>query len=165
MEARKREMAGMPRGHTIMIAAKKGVDILLVEDSLPEAELALDALKSKNLGDKVVHMIGGEQVLDFICAHTWSTDQQAENAPKLILLDLQLAGMGGLEVLQQLKVRERTRAIPVVVFTGSDSSTDIWASYKLGANGYVVKPTDVRQYAKLIADIAHYWLVVNRSFY
>ena len=110
-------------------------------------------------------MIGGEQVLDFICANTWSANQQAEYAPKLILLDLQLAGMGGLEVLQQLKVREQTRPIPVVVFTGSEVRSEMWACYRLGANGYVVKPTDIRKYVELVADIAHYWLVVNRSYY
>jgi two-component system response regulator len=148
-----------------MITEAKGVDLLLVEDSLEDAELALEALKARNLGDKVVHMIGGEQVLDFICANTWSVQEQAEHAPKLILLDLQLAGMGGLEVLQQLKVRERTRPIPVVVFTSSNSPSDMWASYRLGANGYVVKPTDTRAYAQLVGDIAYYWLVVNRSYY
>lgn len=148
-----------------IITETNAVDILLVEDSVKDAELAMIALKSRDLGEKVLHMIGGEQVLDFICANTWSINQQAENAPKLILLDLQLAGMGGLEVLQQLKVRERTRPIPVVVFSGSDSQTEMWASYRLGANGYVVKPTDMREYAKVVGDIAYYWLVVNRSFY
>jgi len=148
-----------------MITDTSTVDILLVEDSAKDAELALEALKARSLGDKVLHMIGGEQVLDFICANTWSMNQQAENAPKLILLDLQLAGMGGLEVLQQLKVRERTRPIPVVVFTGSDSQSEMWASYRLGANGYVVKPADMQEYAKVVGDIAYYWLVVNRSYY
>jgi two-component system, response regulator len=147
-----------------MITEQKGADILLVEDSAHDAEMALDALRARNLGDKVLHLIEGEQLLDFICAHSWSV-QQADHAPKLILLDLQLAGVGGLEVLQQLKVRERTRPIPVVVFTGSDSPSEMWAAYRLGANGYVVKPTDPRQYAQLVGDIAYYWLVVNRSYY
>ena len=148
-----------------MITETKAVDILLVEDSPEDAELAIEALKARDLGDKVLHLIGGEQVLDFICANTWSINQQMEHAPKLILLDLQLTGMGGLEVLQQLKVRERTRPIPVVVFTGQESRTEMWASYRLGANGYVVKPSDVDEYAKVVGDIAYYWLVVNRSFY
>jgi CheY-like chemotaxis protein len=156
--------AGIPRRKT-MITESKGVDILLVEDSPHDAELAIAALKARNLGDKVLHLIGGEQVLDFICANTWSIQQQAEHAPKLILLDLQLGGLGGLEVLQQLKVRERTRPIPVVIFSGANSPTEIWASYRLGANGYVVKPTDTRQYAQMVGDIAYYWLVINRSYY
>ncbi len=148
-----------------MITETKGADILLVEDSAQDAEIALEALRARNLGDKVLHLLGGEQVLDFICAESWSKQQQMERAPQLILLDLQLAGIGGLEVLQQLKVRERTRPIPVVVFTGSDSPAEMLASYRLGANGYVVKPTDPRQYAQLVGDIAYYWLVVNRSYY
>ena len=109
--------------------------------------------------------MGGEQVVDFIAANSWSANSQADNAPKLILLDLQLSGMGGLEVLQQIKVRERTRPIPVVIFTGSDSKTEMWASYRLGANGYVIKPVEPKKYAQLVGDIAYYWLVVNRSFY
>lgn len=148
-----------------MISETKGADILLVEDSAQDAEIALEALRARNLGDKVLHLLGGEQVLDFICAQSWSTQQQVEHAPKLILLDLHLAGIGGLEVLQQLKVRERTRPIPVVVFSGSDSPADMAASYRFGANGYVAKPTDPRQYAQLVGDIAYYWLVVNRSCY
>ena len=148
-----------------MITETKTVDILLVEDNAEDAELALAALKARSMGDKVLHLMGGEQVIDFIAANSWSAGAPAENAPKLILLDLQLSGMGGLEVLQQLKVRERTRPIPVVVFTGSDSRTQMWASYRLGANGYVVKPIEPRKYAQLVGDIAYYWLVVNRSFY
>lgn len=124
----------------IMITETKGADILLVEDSAADAELAIEALRARNLGDKVLHMIDGEHVLDFICANTWSINQQAENAPKLILLDLQLSGMGGLEVLQQLKVRERTRPIPVVVFTGSEAQTELWASYRLGRTATWLNP-------------------------
>ena len=148
-----------------MITETKSVDILLVEDNAEDAGLALAALKFRKLGDKVVHLIEGEQVLDFLAAQSWSVNEPSEPAPKLILLDLQLSGMGGLEVLQQLKVRERTRPIPVVVFTGSDAKTEMWASYRLGANGYVVKPSDPKEYAKVVGDIAYYWLVVNRSLY
>lgn len=148
-----------------MITETKSVDILLVEDNAEDAELALAALKARNLGNKVLHLIGGEQVVDFIAANSWSANSPADSAPKLILLDLQLSGMGGLEVLQQIKVRERTRPIPVVVFTGSDSKTEMWASYRAGANGYVVKPADPKKYAQVVGDIAYYWLVVNQSFY
>ena len=148
-----------------MLTETKAVDILLVEDSVDDAVLAMTALKSRNLGDKALHLIGGEQVLDFICAYSWSAGTPADEAPKLILLDLQLTGMGGLEVLKQLKVRERTRPIPVVVFTGSAARTEMWAAYQLGANGYVTKPADPKEYARVVGDIAYYWLVVNRSFY
>jgi CheY-like chemotaxis protein len=148
-----------------MITETKAVDIILVEDSAEDAEIALAGLRARRLGDKAVHLMGGEQVLDFICANSWSAQPPAEEAPKLILLDLQLSDMNGLEVLQQLKVRDRTRAIPVVILTGSDSKTDMWACYRHGANSYVVKPSNPAAYSKLVGDIAYYWLVVNRSFY
>ena len=145
--------------------AKKAVDILLVEDSTEDAELTRAALKARNLGDKLIHFVDGDQVLEFICANSWSATWKAESAPKLILLDLNLTRMGGLEVLQQLKVRDQTRPIPVVVFTGSEGEKEILESYRLGVNSYVVKPSDAAQYAKLVGDIAYYWLMVNRSFH
>ena len=145
--------------------ATHAVDILLVEDSAGDAELTVAALKSRNLGDKIVHFLDGDEVLEFICANSWSANWKAENAPKLILLDLNLARLGGLEVLQQLKVREQTRPIPVVVFTGSENEKQILESYRLGVNSYVVKPSDAKQYAKLVGDVAYYWLEVNRSFH
>ncbi|MDB6068792.1 MAG: response regulator receiver protein [Pedosphaera sp.] len=142
----------------------KTVDILLVEDSEEDAELAMEALKARNLGNKVMHFLDGEQVLDFLCAGSWSADWNPESAPKVILLDLNLTGMNGLEVLHQLKVRERTRPIPVVVLTGSLEEKEMLESYRLGVNSFVVKPADPKQYARLIGDIVHYWLAVNRPF-
>jgi two-component system, response regulator len=147
-----------------MIAANKAVDILLVEDSAMEAELAVAALKARNMGDKVVHLFDGDQVLDYICASSWSADWHGGSAPKVILLDLNLTRMGGLEVLQQLKVRERTRRIPVVIFTGMRDQKEMLESYRLGANSYVVKPTDPKLYAELVGDIAYYWLMVNQTY-
>jgi two-component system response regulator len=143
----------------------RAVDILLVEDSVGDAELAVSGLKARNLGDRMVHFVDGDEVLDFICANSWSATWKAESAPRLILLDLNLTRMGGLEVLQQLKVREQTRPIPVVVFTGSHHEKEMLESYRLGANSYVVKPADAKRYAQLVGDIAYYWLMVNRSFH
>ena len=148
-----------------MITEVKTADILLVEDCEDDAEIAMAGLRARSLGNKVVHFMSGEQVVDFICANSWSAQSPSEDAPKVILVDLNLKGMSGLEVLQQLKVREQTRAIPVVIFTGSDSKTDMWACYRHGANSYVVKPTDPAKYAKAVGDIAHYWLTVNRPLY
>jgi two-component system response regulator len=144
---------------------KRAVDILLVEDNLGDADLAVGALKARSLGDKMIHFVDGDEVLDFICANSWSANWKAESAPKLILLDLNLTRVGGLEVLQQLKVREQTRPIPVVVFTGSHNEKEMVESYRLGANSYVVKPADAKRYAQLVGDIAYYWLMVNRSFH
>jgi CheY-like chemotaxis protein len=135
-----------------------------VEDNADDAELAVVALKARNLGNKVVHFVDGDDVLDFICANSWSANWNAENAPKVILLDLKLTRMGGLEVLQQLKARERTRPIPVVVFTGSHDEKEMLESYRLGANSYVVKPVEAKNFAQLVGDIAYYWLSVNHSF-
>ena len=143
----------------------KTVDILLVEDNPDDAELALAAIRSRKLGGKVAHLADGDEAIDFVCASSVSANWKPENAPRVILLDLKLARMGGMEVLQQLKAEERTRPIPVVVLTGSVDEKEMLECYRLGVNSYVVKPVDPRQYAQVVADIAHYWLTVNRSFH
>jgi len=147
-----------------MNTTNKAVDILMVEDSEEDAELAVAALRARNFSEHVVRFVDGDNVLDFICANTWSADWKAESAPRLILLDLGLSRMGGLEVLEQLKVRERTRPIPVVVFTGTHDEKRMQACYRMGANSYVVKPGDAKKFGQLVGDIAYYWLNVNKSF-
>jgi two-component system response regulator len=140
------------------------VDVLLVEDNPAEAELMTRAIKNRNLGNKIVHFLDGYASLDFVSANIWSVHWKPENAPKLILVDLNLADMDGLEVVRQLKVRERTRPIPIVIFTGSELASQILESYNVGANSYVVKPNDSKDYARVVGDIAEYWLKINRSF-
>ena len=142
----------------------KVVDILLVEDSEEDAELAVAALKSRNLADKVIRLVDGDEALEFLCASNWSSNWERENPPKLILLDLNLYRMGGLEVLQQLKVHDRTRPIPVVIFSNGADRKEILECYRLGANSYVVKPADPQQFGLVVADIVHYWLKVNQPF-
>jgi two-component system response regulator len=144
---------------------EKVVDVLLVEDSEEDAELAVAALKSRNLGDKVIRLVDGDEALEFLCASNWSSNWERENPPKLILLDLHLHRMGGLEVLQQLKVHDRTRPIPVVIFSSAADRKEIMECYRLGANSYVVKPADSKKFAQVVADIVHYWLHVNQSFH
>jgi CheY-like chemotaxis protein len=146
-----------------MTIGEKAVDILLVEDSVEDAELALAALKSRNLGDKVVHLMDGDAALDFVMTAGMAANWSAASAPRVIMLDLKLMRMGGIDVLQQLKHEERTRQIPVVVLTGSANDEEMMQCYRLGVNSYVVKPGDARRYAQLVADIAHYWLTVNCS--
>ncbi len=144
---------------------ERTADILLVEDNADDAELAVAALRERKMGNKVIHFVDGDGVLDFICGVSWSANLDLANAPKVILLDLKLTSIGGLEVLQQLKVREQTRPIPVVVFTGSHNEKEMLESYRLGANSYVVKPGDAKDFAKLVGDIAYYWLAVNHPVF
>jgi two-component system response regulator len=143
----------------------KAVDILLVEDCAEDAELALAAVKSRKLPGKVVHLADGDEAVDFVCASSVSANWKAENAPRVILLDLKLTRMGGMEVLQLLKAEERTRPIPVVVLTGSADEKEMMECYRLGVNSYVVKPADASQYAQVVGDIVYYWLTINRSFH
>jgi len=149
----------------ILMKVEKAVDILLVEDSAEDAELALNAIKSRKLSGRVAHVADGDEAVEFVCTSSISANWKPEDAPRVILLDLKLARMGGLEVLQQIKSEERTRPIPVVVLTGSADEKEMQECYRLGVNSYVVKPSDARQYAQLVADIAHYWLNVNRSIH
>lgn len=144
-----------------MPAAEKPVDILLVEDSEEDAELALAALKSRSLGGRTVHLMDGDAALDFVLATAMAANWKTANAPRVIMLDLKLAGQNGIELLKQLKQEERTRHIPVVVLTGSTNETEMTECYRLGVNSYVIKPTNAKQYAQLVSDIAHYWLSVN----
>jgi two-component system response regulator len=138
------------------------VDILLVEDSEEDAELAIAGLKARNLGSKVVHLVDGDAALEFIFAASVAANGLAANTPRLIVLDLSLSGTDGVEILRQLKEEERTRQIPVVVMTGSANEKEMVECYRLGVNSYVSKPVDAKRYSQLVGEIAHYWLTVNR---
>jgi two-component system response regulator len=139
----------------------KDVDILLVEDNPNDVELTLRALKKHNLANKVQVAIDGEEALEFIFA-TGRFVGMATNQLKVILLDLKLPKVSGLEVLQQLKADDRTKGIPVVVLTSSHEDRDIKECYKLGVNSYVVKPVEFDAFAKTVADLGFYWLLVNK---
>lgn len=140
---------------------ENAVDILLVEDNEGDAELAIAGLKARSLGSKVVHLVDGDAALEFVFAASVAANGLAENTPRLILLDLNLSGTDGLEILRHLKEEESTRQIPVVIMSGSASQKEMMECYRLGVNSYVAKPGSARQYAQLVGDIAHYWLVVN----
>lgn len=140
----------------------KDVEILLVEDNPHDVELTLRALKKHNLANKVQVVKDGAEALDFIF-NTGSFDGQT-NRLKVILLDLKLPKVSGLEVLQRLKQEERTRSIPVVVLTSSHEDRDIEECYRLGVNSYVVKPLEVEAFAKTVAEMGFYWLLVNEPF-
>ena len=149
----------------MMITEEKTVDILLVEDSADDAALTLRALKQRSMGDRVFHVVDGEEALEFIFATNLYGEWLPASAPKLILLDLKLQKVSGLEVLRELKSQERTKVIPVVVLTGSCDEIKHVESYKLGVNSYVIKPGDSKKFAQLVGDIAYYWLAVNQPPY
>jgi two-component system response regulator len=138
------------------------VEILLVEDNPADAELALRALKKYNLANRVVHVSDGEEALDFVFARGAFADRSVENHPKVILLDLKLPKVDGLEVLRAIKSDPRTQLIPVVVMTSSREEKDIVESYRLGVNSYIVKPVDFDKFLAAVRDIGFYWLLLNQ---
>lgn len=135
--------------------APKGVEILLVEDNAHDAELTLRALKQRNLANRVHLCRDGAEAIDFF------DSVDAGTAPKVVLLDLKLPKVDGLEVLQRLKRDARTKAIPVVVLTSSREEPDIEKAYSLGANSYIVKPVDFEAFARAVSDVGLYWLLLN----
>ena len=140
----------------------EAVDILLVEDNPQDAELTTRALKKNNLANRLITVEDGAEALDFIfCRGKYATRNNA-HSPKVVLLDLKLPKVSGLEVLRALKQDERTRAIPVVVVTSSREDPDIKTAYALGANSYVVKPVDFDAFAESVSSLGLYWLLVNQ---
>ncbi|HPR18643.1 MAG TPA: response regulator, partial [Candidatus Cloacimonadota bacterium] len=133
--------------------ADKEVEILLVEDNPNDVRLTIRALGKHNLANKIHHVADGEEALDFIFGRNKYIDRNTNNIPRLILLDLKLPKVDGLEVLKILKGDERTRAIPIVVLTSSNQEMDIVKSYNLGANSYIVKPVDFDQFLKSVSDL------------
>lgn len=139
------------------------VEILLVEDNPNDAELAIRALKKHNLANKLIWVKDGAEALDFVFARGAYSDRNINSNPRLILLDLRLPKVDGLEVLRLIKSDERTRLIPVVVMTSSKEDRDITESYKLGVNSYITKPVDFEGFVKTVADLGMYWLLLNKA--
>ena len=138
------------------------VDILLVEDNASDAELAMRALRKGKLANGITWVKDGAEALEFIFrdgAYAGRPDQ----LPRLILLDLKLPKVDGIEVLNRIKTDERTRAIPVVMVTSSAEGRDIVESYKLGVNSYVVKPVEFDQFSEIVAKAGLYWMLVNKT--
>jgi CheY-like chemotaxis protein len=146
-----------------MNADLKEIEILLVEDNPTDAELAIRALKKANLANSLVWVEDGAQALDFIFASGAYSDRQIEHPPKVILLDLRLPKVDGMEVLRRIKNDERTSTIPVVVLTSSKEDRDVEECYALGVNSYISKPVEFEQFAKVVSELGFYWLLVNRS--
>lgn len=138
------------------------IEILLVEDSTSDAELAIRALKKKNLANKLIHLKNGAEALDFIFGTGAYDGRDVMKSPKVILLDLKMPKVNGLEVLEKIRADARTRAIPVVVLTSSKEDPDVQACYKLGVNSYIVKPVDFNNFMKAVSDLGFYWLLLNQ---
>src|SRR5215208_3516550 len=137
--------------------------ILLVEDNADDELLTLRALKANNIENKVSVVRDGEEALDFLfCANTYA-DRDPHNLPRLILLDVKLPKMDGLEVLRRLRADPRTRLLPVVMLTSSREHQDMLAGYGLGANSYVRKPVNFEQFVGAVEQLKLYWLSLNEA--
>jgi len=139
------------------------VEILLVEDNPKDVELTLHALRKENLSKCIQVVRDGEEALEFLfCRGTYS-NRSFDNPPKLVVLDLKLPKVDGLEVLRKVKNDSRTRAIPVAILTSSNEDRDLVAGYKLGVNSYIQKPVDFNQFRDTVKQLGLYWLMVNQS--
>jgi two-component system, response regulator len=138
------------------------VEILIVEDTPQDLELALRALRKANLTNHIQVARDGAEALEFIFCEGAHAGRQMENGPKVILLDLKLPKVDGLEVLKRIKGDPRTKAIPVVVLTSSKEQNDVVASYQYGVNSYIVKPVNFEQFAKAVQELGMYWLLLNQ---
>lgn len=140
----------------------KIIEILLVEDNPHEAQLTIRSLKKHNLVNNLHHVEDGAEALDYIFGRGKYEGMKPGGDLKVILLDLKLPKVDGLEVLKHIKSDDRTRTIPVVVLTSSKEEQDIITSYKLGVNSYIVKPVQFESFAKAVADLGMYWMFHNQ---
>jgi two-component system, response regulator len=138
------------------------VEILLVEDNALDAEMSMRALKNGGLANKLLWVKDGQQALDYLFRHGDYSSRQ-ELYPRLVLLDLKMPRVDGIEVLKAIKADERTKRIPVVVMTSSQEEKDLAQTYELGVNSYVVKPVDFNAFADLARQAGYYWLAINRT--
>lgn len=138
-------------------------DILLVEDNPSDAELTIRALKKIQVVNPLIHLQNGEEALDYIFCTGPFSGRRIEDIPRLVLLDLKMPKVDGLDVLKRIKSDERTKIIPVVLLTSSKEDKDIIDGYKLGVNSYIVKPVDFQGFVKAVSEVGLYWLLLNES--
>jgi CheY-like chemotaxis protein len=138
------------------------VEIVLVEDNPNDAELAMRALKANHLANKLIWLQDGVEALDFIFAQGRYSDRSLEDIPKVVLLDLKLPRVDGLEVLEKVKSDARTKSIPIVVLTSSAEERDIITSYNLGVNSYILKPVDFDKFVDAAKEVGLYWVLLNK---
>jgi len=138
------------------------VEILVVEDNPDDLEMTLRALRKVNLANHIVTARDGAEALDFIFCRGVHSNRRVEDHPKIILLDLKLPKVDGLEVLQRIKSDSRTKMIPVAILTSSKEQRDVVESYNLGVNSYIVKPVNFESFAKAVQELGMYWLLLNQ---
>lgn len=146
-----------------MSANEGQVDILLVEDNPDDADLALRAVRGSGRAPRMAHVDDGVRALEFVFGTGEFAGRGAVALPRVVLLDLKLPRMDGLEVLRRLRDDERTRPIPVVMLTSSKEERDVLESYRCGVNSYVVKPVNFDAYSRTLTEVVHYWLDINHA--
>lgn len=139
----------------------RDIDILLVEDSANDAELTMRALRDQRLGNRIQWVQDGAEALDFLFCRGSYAGRQEQTGPKLVMLDIKLPKVDGIEVARQIKADARTRHLPVVMLTSSAEERDIVESYRLGVNSYVVKPMGFEKFAKAVSELGLYWMILN----
>jgi CheY-like chemotaxis protein len=140
---------------------QREIEILLVEDNPDDVELTLHALRKEKLANNIHVARDGEEALEFLFCNGVHAGRTSERPPKLILLDLKLPKVDGMEVLRRIKADDRTKAIPVVILTSSKEERDLINGYGLGANSYIQKPVDFDQFRETVKNVGLYWLVIN----
>ena len=138
------------------------VEILLVEDNMNDAELIIEALREVNLANHLVHLQDGEEALEFIFAKGAYAEREIKKVPRVILLDIKMPKVDGIEVLRQIRANPDTKLIPIVIMTSSKEEQDIIKSYQLGVNSFVVKPVEFNDFAKAVSELGLYWVLTNQ---
>lgn len=138
------------------------IEILLIEDNLSDAEMTTRALRKSNIANKIIHLEDGLEAIEFIFGTGEYENRNISNLPKVILLDLKMPRMDGIEVLLKIKGDERTKKVPVVMLTSSKEDPDIQTCYDLGVNAYVVKPVDINEFSKAVSELGLFWLLINQ---
>lgn len=142
---------------------QRQIEILLVEDNEEDVELTLHALRKENLANNIHVARDGVEALEFLFRNGAHAQRKGEPLPKLVLLDLKLPKVDGMEVLKRVKADPRTRTIPVVILTSSKEERDLFNGYGLGANSYIQKPVDFEQFRETVKSVGLYWLLINQA--
>lgn len=138
------------------------IDIVLVEDNPDDAELTIRALKKNKIPSNIVHLKDGAEALEFMFCTGQYAGRNADSKPKVILLDLNMPKVSGIDVLRRIKSDEKTKPIPVIILTSSKESPDVQTCYQLGANSYIVKPVGYENFTEAITELGLYWMLLNQ---